>query len=140
MATIDCPRATGGLKGKVDSWYAVGVVWGSGADESDRDEVAVDIVDDNSPILHQSSVDVKIPRNGAYTVFLQPKFVRRYTGLIALHEVLHSGSWMGGVAVKFFKGVKAAEYGYDDVSRGIREHVGACVHSSPGNRSRIVLL
>ena len=36
-----------------------------GADESGRDEVAIamDIVNDNSPILHQSSVDVEIPRN-----------------------------------------------------------------------------
>ena len=64
--TIDCPQAAGMLKGKVDPWYAEGgvtVICGIGADESDRDEVAMDIAYNNS--LYQSSTDVEISRNGA---------------------------------------------------------------------------
>ena len=50
MATINSPRATGRLKGKVDPWYAEGVavVCGIGADESDCDEIVMDIVNNNS--------------------------------------------------------------------------------------------
>ena len=68
-------------------WYAKGVVSEVGADKADRDNVAMDIVNDNSSILHQSSVDVKIPPDRAYVIFLQSKFMR-YTRLIALHKVL----------------------------------------------------
>ena len=64
----------------------------------------------------------RFPRNGAYAILLQLKFMRRYTGLIALHGVLHHGSWMVGIAVIFFKRVKAVENSYTNVSRGIREH------------------
>ena len=101
---IDYPRAAGRLKGKVDPWYAEGVtaVCGIGADESDRDEVAMDVVCNNSPV-YRSSTDVEIPRNGAHAISLQPKFMRRYTGLIALHEVLHRGSWMVGIAIVYFE-------------------------------------
>ena len=56
------PRATGRLKEKVDPWYAEGVtvVCGIGADESDRDEIGIDIVNNNSLILYQSSINVEI--------------------------------------------------------------------------------
>ena len=115
MATIDCSWAAGRLEGKVGPWYAEGVTvvygLGIGADESDRDEVAVYIVHDNSPILYQSSTDVEISRNGAYAIFLQSKFMR-YTGVIALHEVLYRGSWMVGTSIVFFKRAKAVEHGY----------------------------
>ena len=46
---------------------------------------------------------------------------------------------MIGIAVIFFKRVKAVEYGYTNISRGVRVHLTACVHYSPGNRLRIVL-
>ena len=119
MATIDCPWATGRLEVKFDLWFAEGIqVCGIGADESDHDEVAMDIVSDNSPVLYQSSADAEIPRNGADTIFLQSKFMRRYTGLIALREVLHRGSGMVGIAIIFFKRVKIVEYGYTNISRG----------------------
>ena len=55
------------------------------------------IVYNNSPMLYQFSIDVEIARHGAYAIFLQS---RRYTGLIALHEGLHRGSWIVGIAIK----------------------------------------
>ena len=96
--SLSCPQPAWPVKAR----YAEGVtvVCGIGADESDRDEVAMDIVYNNSLILYQSSIDVEIARQGAYAIFLQS---RRYTGLIALHEVLHRGSWMVGIAIGFFK-------------------------------------
>ena len=98
--SISCPQPAWPVK----AGYAEGitVVCGIGADESDCDEVAMDMVYNNSPILYQSSIDVEIARHfhGAYAIFLQS---RRYTGLIALHEVLHRGSWMVGITIVFFK-------------------------------------
>ena len=72
-------------------WYAKGVVSEVGANKTDRDKVAMDIMNDNSSILHQSSV-VKIPPDRAYVIFLQSKFMR-YTRLIALHKVINRCSW-----------------------------------------------
>ena len=93
--SLSCPQPAW----PVNAGYAEGVtvVCGIGADESDRGEVAMDIVYNNFPILYQSSIDVEIARHGAYAIFLQS---RRHTGLIALHEVLHRGSWMVGIAIK----------------------------------------
>ena len=90
--SISCPQPAWPVK----AGYAGGVtvVCGIGADESDRNEVAMDIGYNNSPILYQSSIDVEIARHGVYAIFLQS---RRYTGLIALHEVLHRGSRMAGI-------------------------------------------
>ena len=74
--------------------------WPGSAVGPEHDEVAMDIVHNNSPILYQSSIDVEVGRHGAYAIFLQS---RRYTGLIALNEVLHRGNWMVGIAIVFFK-------------------------------------
>ena len=52
-------------------------------------ETMSQIVYNNSAILYQSSIDVEVARHDAYAIFLQS---RGYTGLIALHEVLHRGS------------------------------------------------
>ena len=82
--SLSCPQ----LAWPVKAGYAEGdtVLCGTGAYESDRDEVAMDIVYNNSPILYQSSIDVEIARHCADAISLQS---RRYTGLIALHEALH---------------------------------------------------
>ena len=80
--SLSCPQPAWPAK----AGYAEGVtvVCEIGADESDRDEVAKDVVYNNPPILYQSSIDVEIARHGAYAIFLQS---RTYTGQIALHEV-----------------------------------------------------
>ena len=63
MGIGDDQQPTGnGQAEKVDPWYGEGVtvVCGTGTDESDRDEIGIDIVNNNSPILYQSSINVEI--------------------------------------------------------------------------------
>ena len=92
MAAINSPQATDRLKRKLILDYLEGitVACGIGANESDHDDVAMHIVNSNSPILYKSSIDVEISRNGAYAIFLQSEFMGWYTALTALHEVSYS--------------------------------------------------
>ena len=78
----------------------------------------MDIMENNSPVL-QPNIDARIPCNGAYASFLQSKFIRRYTGVIALHEVLHSDSWVVGIATIFSKRVKTVGCGCTSVGGGV---------------------